>query len=247
MHRIRLRFYEELNDFLAAERRGREFVRSIPRPTSVKDLIEACGVPHTEVDLILVNGRSQDFSYLVRDGDRASVYPVFESLDITDVTQLPDRPLRSTRFLADVHLGKLVRYLRLAGIDTAYEQDAGDVHLIERMLQEERTLLTRDRRLLMRRAVTKGYLVRSDRPPKQFNEVLRRFDLRRWIRPYSRCAHCNTPLQRVPKGSVRSRLEPLTDRHFEVFSQCPECKRVYWAGSHLQRLDPTVREVLSPG
>lgn len=244
MLEIQVRFYEELNDFLSPERRRRTFSRTLPEPTSVKDLIEGCGVPHTEVDLILLNGESAGFGAPVDDGDRVSVYPVFESLDISGVTRLQERPLRQPRFLADVHLGKLVRYLRLAGIDTAYSNEATDAELVERMRAEDRALLTRDRRLLMRRRVDKGYLVRSERADRQLAEVIRRFDLAGALQPYSRCSHCNTLLEPVSKEAIRHRLEPLTERYYERFSRCPGCDRIYWSGSHKSRLPPLVRRLL---
>ncbi len=83
-----LRVYAELNDFLRRAHRQRPMRRSFNPRTSVKDLIEGAGVPHTEVDLVLVNGASVDFAHLVQDGDRISVYPAFEALDIAGVTQV---------------------------------------------------------------------------------------------------------------------------------------------------------------
>src|SRR3989338_9144205 len=115
MSRAHFRFYEELNDFLPPERRKTTFTREFRNRASVKDMIEALGVPHTEVDLILVNGASVDFSYLVQDGDRISVYPMFESFDIRPLVHLRPRPLREPKFVLDTHLGKLAVYLRLLG------------------------------------------------------------------------------------------------------------------------------------
>jgi len=244
-HNICVRFYEELNDFLPPDRRKREFVRSIPEPTTTKDLIEGCKVPHTEVDLILVNGESADFNRMVADGDRVSVYPMFESLDISPSTRLQERPLRNPRFLADVNLGKLARFLRMAGFDTAYRNDASDDELVEQMLLEDRALLTRDRRLLMRRVVLKGYLVRSDQAADQLEEVLRRFDLQSAIRPFTRCMHCNAALEHVDKAEIVDRLKPLTKRYYQDFFRCNGCARIYWRGSHRDRLDPKIRKILS--
>ncbi len=241
---VTLRFYEELNDFLNPGRRNSEFERQLPETTSVKDLIEGCQVPHTEVDMILVNGESSGFDRLVRDGDRVSVYPVFESLDISSATRLQERPLRDPRFLADVNLGKLARYLRMAGFDTSYRNDARDEELAEQMIRENRTLLTRDRRLLMRRVVEKGYLVRSDRPVDQLEEVMRRFDLAGKVAPFTRCMHCNGLLCPVPKEEVTQRLRPLTRKYYDSFSQCRQCERVYWKGSHRDRIDPRVQVLL---
>lgn len=241
---LTLRFYGDLNEMLSINHSGPVLERSLPEPTSVKDLIEGYGVPHTEVDLILVDGSAVDFPYQIQDGEHISIYPFFHALDIPETLRLQKKELPDPRFLADVNLGKLARYLRMAGFDTAYRNDAGDAELIEQMLDENRTLLTRDRELLMHKVVEKGYLPRSDRPSEQLEEVLRRFSLFDKVDPYSRCPSCNGLLQSVDKEEILDQLEPLTKRHYEQFSQCPSCGQVYWAGSHRRRLHPKVKEIL---
>lgn len=243
--RVWLRFYGELNDLLSAGRRQTAFSRILPEPTSVKDLIEGCGVPHTEVDLILVNGRLVDFSWPVEGGERVSVYPLFRSIEISGAAPLQARTLREPRFLVDVNLGKLARFLRMAGFDTAYRNDAKDRELIGQMLEEDRVLLTRDRKLLMHKVVQYGCLVRSTRAADQLEEVLRRYDLFGEVNPYSRCIHCNGLLKSVPKEEVLDQLEPLTKRYYNRFSQCTGCGQVYWAGTHRDRLDPKVQKILN--
>src|SRR5690349_10869612 len=140
-----LRFYEELNDFLPEERRKRDFEIQIDRSRSVKDAIESAGVPHTEVDLVIVDGRSVDFGHLLRGGERVAVYPMFEALDITPLVRLRPRALRDPRFVADTHLGKLARHLRMAGFDTLYGNDWDDDRIAAIARAERRTILTRDR------------------------------------------------------------------------------------------------------
>lgn len=245
MLQVNIRFYGDLNELVFTSYEGTTFERSLSEVTSVKDLIEGCGVPHTEVDLILVEGEPVDFSYLIQDGEEISVYPFFNALDIPENKRLQQSTLSDPRFLVDVNLGKLARYLRLAGFDTVYHTHAKDDELIEQMLEEDRVLLTRDRKLLMRKVVTCGYLPRSDRAAIQLEEVFRRFDLFGEADPYSRCVHCNGELQPVPKEQVLDQLEPLTKRHFDTFSQCPNCGQVYWAGSHRRRLDDRVKEILA--
>jgi uncharacterized protein with PIN domain len=244
MIRVTLRFYGDLNELVSISYGGTVLERSLPEPTTVKDLIEGCGVPHTEVDLILVDGESVEFSYLIQDGEYVSVYPFFNAIDIPDDGRLQQSTLSDPRFLVDVNLGKLARYLRLAGFDTVYHTHAKDDDLVEQMLEEDRALLSRDRKLLMRKVVTCGYLPRSDQAAIQLEEVFRRFDLFDETDPYSRCVHCNGVLQSVPKEQVLDQLEPLTKRHFDTFSQCPNCGQVYWAGSHRRRLDSRVKEML---
>ncbi|AKJ64980.1 Mut7-C RNAse domain-containing protein [Kiritimatiella glycovorans] len=230
------RFYEELNDFLPPESRKRDIRYAFGGRPGIKDPLEALGVPHTEVDLILVNGISRGFDYRLCDGDRVSVYPVFESLDLAPLIRLRPGPLRRTRFVLDVHLGKLARYLRLLGFDTLYRNDYGDPELVRISVEEGRILLTRDRRLLFHRAVTRGYWVRSTRPERQVREVVRRFDLAARIKPFHRCAVCNGIIEPVAKGEIAHRLQPLTRKYHRDFSRCRSCGKIYWKGSHYERL-----------
>jgi uncharacterized protein with PIN domain len=230
------RFYAELNDFLPPSRRFVAFPQPFEVSGSVKDLIESLGVPHTEVDLILANGESVDFSYLVQDGDRISVYPVFESLDITPLLRVRPRPLRQTRFVLDIHLGRLAGYLRMLGFDTLYRNDYRDEELARLSQEEERILLTRDRHLLKRRAVEHGYCLRETRPRRQLLEVLDRFDLSGSQAAFTRCLRCNGLLEPVAKEQVADRLPPDTREHYQEFHQCASCGQVYWKGSHYQRM-----------
>jgi uncharacterized protein with PIN domain len=202
----------------------------------VKDLVEGLGVPHTEIDLILVNGRSVDFGYHLDDGDRVSVYPVFEALDISLATLVRPRPLREIRFIADVHLGRLAAYLRLGGFDTLYRNDWDDSDLAEVSAQEHRVLLTRDRGLLMRAVVTHGYLVRGTHPRAQLAEVIERFDLRGSLLPLTRCSICNSLVERVAKQEVVETLPARTAQHYEDFWRCVGCGRLYWRGAHYRSL-----------
>ncbi|MCH7974911.1 MAG: twitching motility protein PilT, partial [Bacteroidetes bacterium] len=159
IHKIYFRFYEELNDFLPGEKRKVPFEHIYIDRTSVKDVIESFGVPHTEIDLILVNGKSVGFDYLISVGDDISVYPVFESLDITDVQYLRPKPLRNPKFIADVHLGKLAHYLRMMGFDVLYKNDFDDDEIVNVSLTEKRAILTKDRGILKRSEVTHGYWI----------------------------------------------------------------------------------------
>ena len=236
------RFYEELNDFLPVTRRKATFLHQLNRRASVKDVIESLGVPHTEVELILANGKSVGFSYIVRNGDRISVYPVFEALDIRPLLRLRPAPLRRTCFVLDTHLGKLARYLRLRGFDCLYRNDFSDNELAGISSTDKRILLTRDRLLLQRSIVTHGYFIRSDDPKQQVVEVLRRFDLGGDIRPLTRCIRCNGKLSVVDKDRVYHRLEPKTQRYYEEFRICDNCRQVYWKGSHFRKMNRLIDE-----
>lgn len=235
MSRVQLRFYEELNDFLAPALRKVDITHTFDRRASVKDMIESFGVPHTEVDIILVNGQSVDFSYIVQDGDRISVYPMFESLDVSPLLRLRPAPLRSPAFVLDTNLGRLARYLRLLGFDCLYQNDYDDDTVATIADREQRTVLTRDRALLQRRIITRGYFIREVRPRLQVKEVLARFDLYRLVAPFSRCIRCNGALQVVDKQSIEERLEPKTRKYFDSFMRCSDCGQIYWQGSHRAR------------
>jgi uncharacterized protein len=241
---VQIRFYAELNDFLSPTQRGKSFPHRIEGRVSIKDMIESLGVPHTEIDLILVHGVSVDFSYLVGAGDHVSVYPVFEAFDISPVLRLRPRPLRQSRFVLDVHLGKLARYLRLMGFDSLYRNDYSDDELASLSQRESRILLTRDRGLLKRNIVTHGHCVRETRPTKQLQEILRRFDLFNSIRPFERCLQCNVLLEAIDKDSIQDRLPPSTREHFAEFRTCVACHRIYWRGSHHQRMQEFIQDVV---
>jgi uncharacterized protein with PIN domain len=243
MATVTLRFYEELNDFLPPERRKRDLVLSFQPPCPVRHLVELCGVPHTEVELVLRNGRSVDLDQRVADRDRLSVYPMFESLDVTPLVRLREAPLRNPRFLADAHLGRLARYLRLLGFDTQFQNDLGDAALASRAAAEGLILLTRDRGLLMRREVTHGCFIRTGRPLEQLEQVMRRCDLYPRVRPFSRCMECNGLVHPVDKAEVSDKLPPATRRHYRTFWLCARCGRVYWKGSHYARLEALVHRV----
>lgn len=242
-----VRFYAELNDFLPPADRQRDLVRSFLGKPSVKDQIEACGVPHTEVDLVLVNGQSVGFDHRLRDGDRISVYPVFEALDVTPLVRLRPRPLREPRFVLDVHLGKLARRLRLLGFDAAWQREATDEELVSLSLGEKRILLTRDRELLKWRELTHGAAVRGTDPREQLAEVVGRFDLPRSAAPFTRCLTCNGRLAAVPKEEILDRIPPETRLHYDTFFSCLSCRRVFWWGPHFRRLREIVDEALRLG
>jgi uncharacterized protein len=242
---VNFRFYEELNDFLPSDRRKQEFTIPYRLQNSIKDMIESVGVPHTEVDLILVNGRSVDFSYIVQPDDQISVYPVFEAFDISNVTRLRPEPLRRTRFVLDTHLGKLARYLRLLGFDTLYNNAWQDDELAEiSAAGDKRILLTRDHGLLKRKQVTHGYFVRNDNPAFQVREVLSRFHLHRSVQTFTRCTQCNGLIQPVAKDQVIERLPSGVAKVFDQFSACETCQRIYWQGSHYDHMQGIIDDLL---
>lgn len=233
---VEVRAYAELNDFLPPEARAVTVRRPFQPHQTVKDVLEAMGIPHTEVDLILVNGDPVDFPHRPAAGDRIAAYPVFEALDIGPTARLRPVPLRDPRFVVDVNLGRLARLLRLLGMDVWWSSTAGDRELAEISAAQQQILLTRDRGLLKRRAVTHGLFVRSDQPEQQVIEVVTRLDLGARLAPFTRCMRCNGMLVAVGKDEVHDRLEPLTRRYYDEFAQCTDCDRIYWPGTHHARM-----------
>lgn len=234
------RFYEELNDFLPPAKRKRAFTYTFSGTPSVKDAIEAIGVPHTAVDLILIDGESVGFDAQIKGGERVAVYPVFERFDIGPVVHLRPAPLRESRFVLDSHLGKLARYLRILGFDAASRNDLNDEAIVDRALNERRIIVTRDVGILKRSDVTHGYWVRSGDPETQLREVVDALDLRGQFAPFTRCLVCNTPLESVEKEAVADKLPPRVAGAFDTFKRCPSCDRLYWQGSHYDRMTQIV-------
>jgi len=224
-------FFAELNDFLPRQRRNSSFSIEFEGHQTIKHLIESLGIPHTEIGRILIDDRPADFSSRLQEGDRVAVYPAD--------SPLPVEP----RFVLDNHLGQLATYLRMLGFDTLYRNDYQDEELTQVASQEGRVLLTRDRRLLMRKVITLGYCLHQTDPRQQAIEVLRRFNLFEKLHPFRRCLRCNAPLQPVSKQAVLDRLEPLTKLYYDEFHLCPSCNQVYWKGSHFQRMQGMITEM----
>ncbi len=206
-------------------------------PQSVKHLIECLGIPHTELGTLQANGQVIQSDYQVRDGDQITVGAVQQAADA----------LVEPRFILDGHLGRLASYLRMLGLDCLYQADADDLELASAAVTDQRILVTRDRRLLMRKSITDGYLVRSLQPRAQLREVVDRYRLRPWIRPFQRCIRCNHLLEPVPKADILERLEPLTRLYFEEFHICTACRQIYWKGSHYEKMRTLIASLAGSG
>ncbi|MDZ7778126.1 MAG: Mut7-C RNAse domain-containing protein [Bacteroidales bacterium] len=248
MKRISIRFYAELNDFLAKHLRQcrveHEFI--------LKDTVRnASGIlrsaAYRKQNLVLVNGRTAAFDDELQDGDDMSVFPVFESFDISTLTRLRAEPLREPAFIADVHLGKLTGYLRMLGFNCLYHNTLKDEEIIRISAAEQRIILTRDKGILKNKNVTRGFFVRSGNPKKQLEEVLRRFDLKALIKPFTRCMRCNGLLQWVSKKDITEILEENTKKNCDEFYRCSSCGKIYWKGTHYQSMKKWVQELLGAG
>jgi uncharacterized protein with PIN domain len=240
-HSAEFRCYEELNDFLPPEWRKRSFERPFTGNPSVKDVLEALGVPHTEIDLIVVDGVSVGFDHRLEGGERVAVYPMFEQVDISPVVRLRPAPLRVTRFVLDVHLGTLARYLRLIGFDSVWRNDLDDRTIISIAAEERRIILTRDRGILRNGRVTHGYWLRAIDPLEQLDEVVKRLDLGAQMKPYTRCLECNGTFVPIDRDTAAAACVPERVLGLRSeFWRCEQCGRVYWHGTHQPSLDAIV-------
>jgi uncharacterized protein len=239
---ITLTFHGDLGLFLKRAERSSQLSRALGHKTSVKDVIEACGVPHPEVDLIVVNGRPVDFSFPLNADSDLEVYPVPAPSGLFPEFRQQAREVPG--FVVDGHLGKLARDLRLLGIDVNYRCDAEDRELLVTAVRQRRALLTRDRRLLMHRVIQTGYYPRSQHAIEQTAEVIKRFDLIQRLAPFQRCLRCNERLNLVSKGAVLDKLEPLTRLYYHEFRRCPKCQQIYWRGSHYHHLASRIGAII---
>ena len=203
-------------------------------------MIEALGIPHTEVELVLVNGDTSGFERLLQEGDRVAIYPKFEACDITPLLRVRQTPLRVTRFVADAHLGGLARLLRMAGFDTLYDNHFRDEEIAAIAADEGRIVLTRDRELLKRRGITHGCYVRALKSAAQLREIVGRLELAGNMQPLTRCLHCNTVLHPIERELARDRVPAGIFDRYAAFTTCPDRRRIYWQGSHWQRMVATL-------
>ncbi len=224
-------FSGRLRDFLLKDQQDRVITVDFRGRQSVKHLAESLGVPHPEIGQVWVNSQEGTLSTITQDGDQVEVHPIPNGY--------PGEP----RFVLDNHLGRLAAYLRMLGFDCLYRNDYDDEELAETSQSEGRILLSRDRRLLMRKSVTYGYCLRSLDSLEQLTEVIQRFDLASQIAPFHRCLRCNHPLQPVTKEAVIDRLEPLTKLYFDEFQICPACGQIYWKGSHYEKMRELIEEI----
>lgn len=228
------RFHHELNDFLAPDRRGGAFTVACPDGATAKHMIEALGVPHTEVGAIEVDGEDAGFDRRLREGDRVDIHP--EDGSSRSTQHLRVAIAQPPGFIADAHLGGLARLLRMAGFDTLYDNGYADARIEAIAVLESRIVLSRDRELLKRRAIVHGCFPHAIDPPGQFREVRARFGLAPLARPFTRCLACNAPLRDIDKGQVLDRLPASVRARQQAFRICDACRRVYWQGSHWRHM-----------
>ena len=240
-------FYDDLNYFLPRHRKHKLFAYSWDWKTSIKDTIESFGVPHPEIDLIVVNNTSVDLDYILQDSDDVHVYPIpyYEKHPLADKVRIIPKYEGRPRFILDTHLGRLASYLRMMGFDTLYRNDYPDDELAEVSNTENRILLTRDVGLLKRSLVVHGYYVRTLKPRQRLHEIAKRYALIDQIEPFKFCMRCNGQLHQVDKAEIREQLTDQTAQFYDVFHQCPECEQIYWKGSHYAKMEKLLDEVIN--
>jgi len=230
-------FHGDLHRLLRQRWRGRQPIAlPVTRSASIKDVMESFGLPHTEVDRITCNGRITDFCQRVEASQRFDIHPIPCPWDTSIPTLLRPKPLPSLRFIVDVNVGRLARYLRMAGLDTLYDPSWDERRILREIQKNRCLLLTRNLDLLKRNQVEFGRYIRATTPEEQLREILELFGGTAAPNPLSRCLECNTLLQPVRKEDILHRLEPLTIEYFSLFSLCPHCDKIYWHGTHVDRM-----------
>jgi uncharacterized protein with PIN domain len=245
MPKVNISVQGELNQLLTKKNRFKVLTIKFQGRQSIKHIIESLGIPHTEIGMLVANDKPADFDYLVQQGDQITVQAASPINDRYSGMFANGRLVVEPHFILDNHLGKLATYLRVLGIDAIYRNDFQDDELAADSINLNRILLTRDRQLLMRKSIRFGYLIRSLQPEEQVIEIFRRFNLTGIVNPYHRCLRCNIQLVPVDKKTILHRLQPKTKKYFQDFHLCPSCERVYWRGSHFDRMDQMVTNLLS--
>jgi uncharacterized protein len=239
-----IRFYGSLNDFLPRNLKHHNISSRVNDTAQLKDFIESFGAPHPEIELVLVNGHPADFHSMVRAGDRISVYPHFQQIEIPAQIQVSPPQLTDKKFVLDTHLGRLACYLRLIGVDTLYDIRSDDSDLADISSTEDRILLTRDRSLLKRKVIRYGYCIRSTNPEDQWHEAILQFDLENQFKPFTRCLRCNGELHHIGKSEVLEMLPERTAKYYDDFQRCRDCLKIFWKGSHFIRLQNRMNDVM---
>ena len=235
MHII-INFHEQLNFFLKRGHKGRGIEYPLTRRASVKDIIESFGVPHTETGCILFNNTPVDFSFIPASCGTLQVDAIPTPFKLRQPSLLRPEPADNIKFIADVNVIKLGKLLILLGFDVVFSPSWSDGKIADMADKTGRIVLTRDTGLLKRSKIVFARRIRADLPYDQLVETILFFGLTPFISFFSRCTKCNKKLKPVSKREVLDLLEPKTKLYFNSFFQCPECKKVFWQGSHYDNI-----------
>jgi uncharacterized protein len=240
---IYIRLFADLNFFVPEKLKQRNIQLPIFGNPSIKDVVESIGVPHTEIEMILVNSNPADLSYQVKEQDQVSVYPKFFQLEAIDDDKDNSSVPKYLKFILDVHLGKLASMLRMLGFDCYYRNDLDDDEIIEIACKEERIILTRDLGILKNGKVKHGYFPRSQDPKLQLREIFDRYRLKDKIKPLTRCMTCNGEISLVKKSEIGEEIGEKTELYYQEFYLCKNCKKTYWKGSHYIKMMEFIRAI----
>lgn len=238
-------FYGSVHDFLRPAMRNKPLVYTFNGSPSVKDAIEAIGIPHTEVSAIIQNGEPAMFTEPLRPDADVAVYAWELEKERADGYLLAPKPARPFRFVLDVHLGTLAKALRMLGFDTVYSKALHDAEIARIAESEQRIVLTRDIGLLKQKIITHGHWLRSQHTTEQLAEVISRYNLLKELKPMERCLLCNSLLRVVEKERVVHRLPPKTQLYFNEYYHCASCDKVYWKGSHYEHMQQVIQQIKS--
>lgn len=234
MQTVVLTFDSSLVPLLPLALRGHPVARAWAEGATLKHAIEALGVPHTEVGQVLVDGEPAVLDVMLPPSGHMAVRGVQPAL--------PAAPLH---FLCDAHLGATARLLRMAGFDTAYDNNYADAAIEALAQTEDWIVLSRDRELLKRRGIRRGAFIRAQEPRAQMREIVMRFMLAEVARPFSRCLECNAPLRILSVDEAAGSVPPRVRERQHLFSTCDVCRRVYWPGSHWARMNIVLAGMLT--
>lgn len=218
--------------------RNKTIIYPLSRRASIKDILESLGIPHTEVGKIILDKKEQRFEKIAENGEHYEIHPLSPALPPTEGTILRPEPFKSCcRFLVDINVGRLAGLLRMAGFDAENANKESTTRAIaKKAVAEDRILLTRNKDLLKHRELVYARLVRNQDPDLQLREVISLYSLENLLQPFTRCISCNGLLADVKKEAIVDRLLPLTKKFFNRFRICSDCHKIYWQGSHHDRM-----------
>lgn len=208
----------------------------LTRRASVKDIIEAHGVPHTEVGRIRYDSESVDFGFIPEREGTLQIDGIRTPFRVNRESILRPYPLNRICFVADVNVIRLGKLMILLGFDVCYDRTLTDDQIAQIAADQGRIVLSRDTLLLKRKNIIYAKRIRENDPYSQLVEVVSFFGLEDRICFFSRCMLCNTQLEKVQKRDIINRLEPKTRKYFNTFLQCPGCGKIYWKGSHFDHI-----------
>lgn len=235
MQTVVLTFDSSLTPLIPLALRGHPVVRAWADGATLKHAIEALGVPHTEVGQVLVNDAPAPMEAMVPASGHIAVS-----------CAQPALPVAPLHFLCDAHLGATARLLRMAGFNTAYDNNYADAAIEALAQAEDWIVLSRDRELLKRRGILRGAFIRAREPQAQMREIVSRFRLVDMAKPFSRCLECNVPLRMLSPEEAGASVPPRVRERQHLFSTCDVCRRIYWPGSHWARMNAVLADMLSP-